>query len=98
MPWSVDQVVALAPDAGSAKSGKDLAVSGKWKTLGAAAGCVWGEIQGSGRTPYQTIVDLGGPAFKCTCPSRKFPCKHGLGLFLLLAAQPDALGQEEPPD
>jgi uncharacterized Zn finger protein len=25
-------------------------------------------------------VDLSGPAFRCTCPSRKFPCKHGLAL------------------
>jgi hypothetical protein len=28
-------------------------------------------------------IDLIGPAFRCTCPSRKFPCKHGLALLLL---------------
>src|ERR1044071_6132797 len=97
MPWSVDQVVALAPDPGSATSGKERAVPGKWNALGAAAGCGWGELQGSGRTPYQTIVDLGGPAFKCTCPSRKFPCKHGLGLFLILAERPAAIAPAELP-
>ena len=39
--------------------------------------------QGGGRTPYQMSVGLTGPAFECTCPSRKFPCKHGLALLLL---------------
>ena len=28
-------------------------------------------------------VDLAGPAFRCSCPSRKFPCKHALALLLL---------------
>jgi hypothetical protein len=28
-------------------------------------------------------IDLVGPAFRCSCPSRKFPCKHGLALLLL---------------
>ncbi|MEL6813882.1 MAG: SWIM zinc finger family protein [Cyanobacteria bacterium J06598_3] len=34
-----------------------------------------------------SAIDLsaagGEPAFKCSCPSRKFPCKHALALFLL---------------
>jgi hypothetical protein len=28
------------------------------------------------------VVDLSGPAFHCSCPSRKFPCKHSLALLL----------------
>src|SRR5262249_49072205 len=36
--------------------------------------------------PYQTQVDLKGPTFKCSCPSRKFPCKHGLALLLMKAS------------
>lgn len=46
---------------------------------------MWGECEGSGAKPYRTVVDLAGPASKCTCPSRKFPCKHALGLLLLWA-------------
>ncbi len=38
---------------------------------------------GSGAKPYRTYIDLSGPAYRCTCPSRKFPCKHVLGLLLL---------------
>ncbi|GJD93091.1 SWIM zinc finger family protein [Methylobacterium iners] len=57
---------------------------------------IWGEIKGSGASPYRTVADLAGPASKCTCPSRKFPCKHGLGLMLADAAAPVAAA--EPPD
>lgn len=32
------------------------------------------------------MVDLAGPDYKCSCPSRKFPCKHALGLLLLWSA------------
>jgi hypothetical protein len=28
-------------------------------------------------------IDLTGPAYRCSCPSRKFPCKHALALLLL---------------
>ncbi|MCH6162147.1 SWIM zinc finger family protein [Streptomyces marispadix] len=28
-----------------------------------------------------------GPGYKCSCPSRKFPCKHALGLLLLWAGE-----------
>jgi len=94
---SVEQVLALAPDAGAAKAGQGLANKGKWVTLGRAEGAAWGECSGSASTPYQTQIDLNGPAFKCSCPSRKFPCKHGLGLYLLLANQPGSFPQGEPP-
>jgi hypothetical protein len=97
MSWTAEQVIALAPDASAAKSGKDLSVPRKWKTLGMEPNCAWGTIQGSGQDPYQTCVDLGGLAFKCTCPSRKFPCKHGLGLLLIVAQQPGAMTEKQPP-
>ncbi|MER7245931.1 SWIM zinc finger family protein [Kribbella sp. NPDC000426] len=84
--WDVEQVLGLAPDAASAKAGQGLARAGKWAEAGASERAVWGLCQGSGKQPYQTAVDLSGPAYKCSCPSRKFPCKHALGLMLLNAA------------
>lgn len=88
MNYSPDQIIALAPDAASAKAGRSLATASKWKNVGQNERAVWGECQGSGAKPYQTVIDLNEPAFKCSCPSRKFPCKHSLGLFLLVANQP----------
>ncbi|MFD4456548.1 DUF5691 domain-containing protein [Nocardia sp. NPDC058480] len=79
-PWTEDQVRALAPDASSLAAARKLA--GRWRETGTAGNAVWGLCQGSGAKPYQAIVDLDGPAYKCSCPSRKFPCKHTLSLLL----------------
>ena len=99
MPPSLtaDQILALAPDPASAKAGQGLASPRKWASLGSSERAAWGECQGSAREPYRTQVDLDEPAFRCSCPSRKFPCKHGLGLMLILASQPAAFAQGAPP-
>ncbi|MBA8793017.1 hypothetical protein FHX74_000611 [Friedmanniella endophytica] len=81
--WSHAQVAALAPDQASLAAARRLARPGPWSETGSTNLLVWGRCQGSGRTPYQVSVDLTGPAFRCSCPSRKFPCKHGLALLLL---------------
>ncbi|WP_143061649.1 SWIM zinc finger domain-containing protein [Dyadobacter sp. SG02] len=85
MQYNREQILQLAPDDASAKAGRQLATPGKWMVRAANELAIWGECQGSGRNPYQTAIDLTNIAFKCNCPSRKFPCKHGLGLFLLYA-------------
>ena len=96
--WTADKIIALAPDDASAKAGRGLASPRKWVTLGQDERAVWGECQGSGSSPYQAQIDLSEPAFKCSCPSRKFPCKHALGLFLLTDSDPKAFKQNKQPD
>jgi hypothetical protein len=78
-------VLALAPDGSSAKSARGLANPRTWSDLGSNDSLVWGKCQGSARSPYQVTVDLTEPAFRCTCPSRKLPCKHGIALLLMWA-------------
>lgn len=85
MLLTMEAVVALAPDDSSAKAARGLTVPAKWPLLGVNETAAWGECQGSGSKPYQTQVDLAGPAFRCSCPSRKFPCKHGLALLMMRA-------------
>lgn len=95
--WTAQQVVALAADHASAKAGRGLADPRKWVSLGCGPTVIWGECQGSGKNPYQTQVDLHEPALKCSCPSRKSPCKHALGLPMLYAESPKALAETQPP-
>ncbi len=90
-----EQILALAPDAPSLKSGKDLADAKKWLQFAYNDQALWGEIKGSGSKPYQTQIDLQQVAFKCSCPSRKFPCKHGLGLFLIFVRNPSLISKSE---
>ncbi|MFD8230639.1 SWIM zinc finger family protein [Streptomyces sp. NPDC059696] len=100
--WTADQVLALAPDAASRKAGSKLGAAGPWSEAGCSdEGTVWGLCKGSGSKPYQTVVDLAdaaGPACRCTCPSRKFPCKHALGLLLLWAADDAAVPPGQAPE
>ncbi|MEV1044670.1 SWIM zinc finger family protein [Streptomyces sp. NPDC049916] len=97
--WTVEQVLALASDDASRRAGTRLGTAGPWSGTGAdGAGAVWGLCKGSGSTPYQTVVDTTGPAYRCSCPSRKFPCKHALGLLLLRASDEDAFREEQPDD
>ena len=75
-------MLALAPDPASQQAAARLAGSPGWSQTGAAGDVVWGLCAGSGQHPYQTVTDLSGPAYTCSCPSRKFPCKHALALLL----------------
>jgi hypothetical protein len=77
-----EQVLALAPDASAVSAGRELANPAKWASIGESELAAWGEAKGSGKNPYQTAVDLREIAYKCSCPSRKLPCKHALGLLL----------------
>lgn len=95
--WTADQVLALAPDSASASAGQGLASARKWSSLGQSDRAVWGLCQGSGKDPYQSRIDLVGPTFKCSCPSRKFPCKHGLGLLLMYAKSESSFKKEAEP-
>ncbi|MFE7898926.1 SWIM zinc finger family protein [Streptomyces sp. NPDC057424] len=100
--WTAEQVLALAPDAASRKAGSKLGAAGPWSEAGCSdEGTVWGLCKGSGSKPYQTVVDIAdaaGPAYKCSCPSRKFPCKHALGLLLLWAADAAAVPPGQAPE
>lgn len=98
MHWTSEQILKLAPDASSAKAAQGLLSLKKWSHLGTDGRAAWGSCQGSGSNPYQSQIDLAEPAFKCSCPSRKFPCKHGLALFLLLAEESSAFKEAAQPE
>jgi hypothetical protein len=81
---SLEKIESLAPDQGSLDAARKLLKPGQWPTLAAdGAGLIWGECQGSGATPYRICVVEVDAGYKCSCPSRKFPCKHALALMWL---------------
>ena len=84
-PLTTEQALALAPDPASASAGQKLATERSWQGLGRDGRAAWGECKGSAL--YQVRIDLSDLATKCTCPSRKFPCKHAIGLLLFVAAE-----------
>lgn len=97
--WTSEQVLSLAPDDASRKAGSKLSAAGPWSGAGCdGSGAVWGLCKGSGSRPYQTVVDTTGPAYRCSCPSRKFPCKHVIGLLLLWSADEQTVTDGAVPD
>lgn len=80
------QILSLAPNAAAASNGKKISNSGGFVKLYKSADDTFfmGECKGSGKNPYITsadYVDPAKPVFRCSCPSRQFPCKHSLGLM-----------------
>lgn len=83
---SVGQIITLAPDDASLRAARLLATPGPWFDAGCDDRAVWGSCRGSAREPYSVSCDVGELAYRCTCPSRKQPCKHVLSLLLLWAS------------
>ncbi len=99
MPLPVDKIEQLAPDQAALNAGLKVAKPASWPTLGrdAVQGLVWGECQGSGSSPYRVCVNIEDHGYKCSCPSRKFPCKHTLGLMLMHAHGTADFASAAPP-
>ena len=85
MSLTFDRIEALAPDQASLGAARKLLKPSSWPTLAEGQGLIWGECQGSGATPYRVVVQEADAGYKCTCPSRKFPCKHTLALMWMRA-------------
>lgn len=96
------QILAMAPNAAAAANGKKISQKGGFVRLQRSADDTFymGECTGSGKSNYNTSVDFldGTPVCRCTCPSRQFPCKHGLALLYEILAQKNFETCEIPED
>src|SRR5206468_11565835 len=62
---------------------------------------LFGDCKGSGAENYRPSADFADPAkpvFRCTCPSRQFPCKHSLALLYAHAQGAKFVEKEVPSD
>ena len=93
-----ETITALAPDQASLNAANKLMKPAKWPLREVSAELAWGECQGSGANPYRVVFDLGDHGYKCTCPSRKFPCKHVLALMWMYADSASEFSDGRAPD
>lgn len=82
---TVEQVQSAAPDARSFADAKKLAKPATWRRLGRDGDALWGVALGSKGDAY-AVFTKGVGDVRCSCPSRKSPCKHGLALLLIAAS------------
>lgn len=99
MSLSLEVVQSLAPDQGALGSAGKLLAAKHWIRVArdAATDTIWGECQGSGANPYLVVADTRDHGYKCSCPSRKFPCKHSLALMWRYAERPQEFADDAPP-
>src|ERR1700730_13571576 len=97
MSLTLQRIEGLAPDQESLAAARKLLKPSSWPTLAEGGGLIWGECQGSGATPYRVVVHEVDAGYKCTCPSRKFPCKHTLALMWMRAEGKLAFATGTPP-
>lgn len=98
MPFTLERIEALAPDQASLAAARKLLKPASWPTLAEGEGLIWGECQVSGATPYRVAVNEADAGYKCTCPSRKFPCKHTLALMWMRAERTAAFAPAPVPE
>ncbi|CAG0987289.1 hypothetical protein PHYC_02094 [Phycisphaerales bacterium] len=103
---SIDEsyVESASPNADAAKNGRALVMKGKLTALHIDSDetILFGQCAGSGKEPYQVSCDFARPdqpTYRCSCPSRQFPCKHCVGLmFAYVLKKPSFKTGEVPAD
>ena len=74
----------MSPDASALAKGRDLAKPKLWPTLGRDDETYWGTHRGSDL--YEVYVRVPSLENGCSCPSGKRPCKHTIGLAILVSS------------
>jgi hypothetical protein len=79
-----------APNAGAIKNARGVVIKKKLVGLFRSSDetLLFGDCKGSGAENYRPSADFADPAkpvYRCTCPSRVFPCKHSLALLYAYA-------------
>ena len=93
---------SLAPNAAAILNAKKISRSGDFISLYKSQDntLIFGECRGSGKKPYNASADFSGdsPVFRCSCPSRQFPCKHSLAIMFEWLAKKDFAISDIPED
>ena len=99
--FSEQQIGSLAPNANAVSNGRKISAGGGFVTRMRSEddSFYMGECKGSGKSNYVVSADFADeehPVFRCSCPSRQFPCKHSLALMFEMAAGKDFTVGEIP--
>jgi hypothetical protein len=83
---TLEAIDSYAPNAAASQNGLELFRKGRLKNLRMSrdGALLLGGCEGSGKEDYAVsadFIDPANPVFRCTCPSRQYPCKHALGLL-----------------
>ncbi|MEU3946093.1 SWIM zinc finger family protein [Streptomyces sp. NPDC029526] len=101
---TADQQAPPVSDQASGPVGGEPGAPGAWSETGwSDDGVVWGLYGGTGTgggAQHRTAIDTGAvsaPAYRCSCPSRREPCRHAAGLLALRSAGDGPVPRTEAP-
>lgn len=85
------QILSMAPNNAAVVNARKISSKGGFVSLAKTEDDTFymGECKGSGKSNYTVSVDFiepENPVCRCSCPSRQFPCKHGLALLFEIEA------------
>lgn len=97
------QITAMAPNLAAINNAKKISNSGGFLSRSRSEDDTFymGQCKGSGRSVYSVsadFIDESQPVFRCSCPSRQFPCKHSLALLFEMQAGKEFEITEIPED
>lgn len=97
------QITALAPNPNAASNARKISLNGGFVSRMRSKDDTFymGECKGSGKSNYVVSVDFvdeSAPVFRCSCPSRQFPCKHSLALMFEMMNKKEFSVGEIPED
>lgn len=100
---SEKEIAAAAPNAAALSKARKISASGDFlkRIRSLDESFYMGECKGSGKSNYIVsgdYIDEDNPVYRCTCPSRQFPCKHCLALMFEIAAEKPFEEADIPPD
>lgn len=100
---SEEQIFSWAPNPAAVSNARKILAQGGLTNLSYLqdGSLYWGSCQGSGKSAYEVSVDFSEgeePVFRCSCPSRQFPCKHCLALLFAIAKGETFTAGEIPED
>ena len=100
---SEQDIRPLAPNDSAFRNGKKISDSGAFteRVCSKDESYYAGSCKGSGKSLYQVSAcfeEGKAPVIRCSCPSRQFPCKHGIALLFEIAAGKDFAETEIPED
>jgi len=92
-----------APNADAIKNARGVVLKRKLVGLFRSADgmLLFGDCKGSGKDNYRPSADFADPSkpvYRCTCPSRQFPCKHSLALLYAHAQGAKFVEKDVPTD
>ena len=97
------EIIALAPNANAVSNARKISFGNGFVVRKKSADDTFymGECKGSGKKNYivsADYIDAEHPVFRCSCPSRQFPCKHSLALLFEMASGKDFEVSDIPED